>query len=114
MDNSYNNKLQNQQIRAAIYVRVSTREQAEHGYSLQEQIRSCREHCEKNNWKVTRIYKEEGVSGKNLDRPKLLLLFDHCEQYQFDVIVFWKLDRLTRNLKDFHNIPNLKVINPFK
>ena len=86
--------------RAAIYVRVSTREQAEHGYSLQEQINACRKYCEDKEWKVVRIYKENGVSGKNLRRPKIQLLLHHAEKKEFDVIVFWRLDRLTRSLQD--------------
>lgn len=88
------------QIRAAIYVRVSTKEQAERGYSIQEQIKACRNYCDQHNWKVVRIHKENGVSGKNIDRPKLQLLFNDAEEEQFDIIVFWRSDRLTRSLRD--------------
>ena len=88
------------QLQAAIYVRVSTLEQAERGYSLQEQINACRKHCEDKGWKVVRIYKENGVSGKNLQRPKLQQLLYYAERQQFDVVVFWRLDRLTRSLQD--------------
>jgi len=94
------NTRNSKQVRAAIYVRVSTREQAEKGYSIQEQIKSCRSYCYQKGWKVVRIYKENGVSGKNLNRPKLQLLFDHAENKQFDVVVFWRSDRLTRTVGD--------------
>jgi site-specific DNA recombinase len=89
-----------EQLRAAIYVRVSTREQAERGYSIQEQINSCRKYCEEKGWNVVRIYVEKGISGKNLNRPKIQQLLYHAERQQFDVIVFWRLDRLTRSLQD--------------
>ena len=89
-----------EQLKAAIYVRVSTREQAEHGYSIQEQISACRKHCEDKGWKVIRLYIERGVSGKNLRRPKIQQLLYHAERQRFDVIVFWRLDRLTRSLLD--------------
>jgi len=104
MDSFFSLKPANQQVRVAIYVRVSTREQAEKGYSIQEQIKSCRGYCEQNGWKVVRIYKENGVSGKNLNRPKLQLLFDHAEEKQFDIVVFWRSDRFTRSLSDLCNL----------
>jgi site-specific DNA recombinase len=94
------------QIKVAIYVRVSTREQAEKGYSIQEQINACRNYCDQQSWKVVRIYKENGVSGKSLDRPKLQLLFDDAKKKQFDVIVFWRSDRLTRSMRDLCEIVN--------
>lgn len=100
MVNNFPSKSVDNQVRAAIYVRVSTYEQAERGYSIQEQIKECRKYCEQKGWKVVRIYKEKGVSGKNLYRPKLQILFNHAENNEFDVIAFWKLDRLTRSLSD--------------
>jgi site-specific DNA recombinase len=55
----------------AIYARVSTEEQAKHGYSLQEQIRLCRQKAGTDH---VIEYIDEGVSGEFLDRPALTKL----------------------------------------
>jgi len=50
-------------VRAAIYARVSTDEQAEHGTSLDEQVRRCEAYCVAQGWSVSVTHREEGVSG---------------------------------------------------
>jgi len=87
---------------AAIYARVSSPNQAT-GYSLDEQVRRCRERCDLMGWKVRYIFKENG-SGANTDRPKFQMMMEKAKEGAFDVLVFWKLDRFCRSLVDVVNI----------
>lgn len=89
-------------ILAAIYARVSSPNQ-KFGYSLDEQVRICRERCELMGWKVRYIFKENG-SGSNTDRPKFQIMMEKAKMGKFDVLVFWKLDRFCRSLLDVINV----------
>ncbi len=91
------------QITAAIYARVSSHNQI-FGYSLEEQIRLSRERCKVMGWKVSYIFKEDGISGSTLDRPKFQVMMGTARQGAFDVLVFWKLDRFCRSLVDLVNV----------
>ncbi len=84
---------------AAIYARVSSPNQL-NNYSLDEQIRICRERCELMGWKVRYIFKDEAVSAKNTNRPMFKVMIEKAKQKKFDVLVFWRLDRLCRSLID--------------
>jgi len=90
-------------LRAAIYVRVSTNSQT-YGYSLDEQIRLCRERCELMGWSVVYIYREDGESGATLDRKKFQMMMEKAKDRAFDVLVCWKLDRFCRSLVDLINV----------
>ena len=64
--------------RVAIYVRVSSVEQARHGWSIQGQTDEIREFCKKEGFKVVRIYKDEGFSAKDKKTYKFHLLdYEH-------------------------------------
>jgi DNA invertase Pin-like site-specific DNA recombinase len=78
------------------YVRVSTDEQAAHGYGLDAQEQKILERCE-----PIAIYREEGVSGKTLDRPQLILALERIAAGDADGLVAAKLDRLSRSVVDF-------------
>ena len=91
--------------RVAIYVRVSTTEQAEEGYSVDEQIRVLREYCELHDYTVYDEYIDRGISGKNISgRPAVQRLLQDAEQKQFDVVLVWKMNRLARKMVDLMNI----------
>jgi site-specific DNA recombinase len=89
---------------AAIYARVSSPNQANNGYSLDEQIRICHERCDLMGWKVRYIFKEDGESASTIDRPKFKMMLERARDGAFDVLVFWKLDRFCRSLADVVNI----------
>ena len=55
---------------AVIYVRVSTESQVD-GYSLADQEDRCRKEAERQGFHVLKVYREEGISAKTLDRPQL-------------------------------------------
>lgn len=91
--------------RIAIYCRVSTIEQAEEGYSVDEQRRRCIEYCEKEGHEVFKVYEDRGISGKNISgRPGLKDLLKDSNDKKFDLVVVWKLNRISRRLIDILNI----------
>ena len=86
-------------VRAALYARVSTEEQAEEGYSLDAQMRRLEQYCEMEGWTVAGRYREEGHSGRNTNRPEYKRMFE--EKDQWDVVLVLKMDRIHRNSKNF-------------
>ena len=94
--------------RVAIYCRVSTVEQAEEGYSVDEQRRRCIEDCEKEGHEVFKVYEDRGISGKNItNRPGIKQLLEDATKNKFDLVVVWKLNRISRKLLDILNIVDL-------
>ncbi len=96
-------------IRVAIYIRVSTEEQARNGYSLSSQRQRLLEYCKENNYKVINIYVDEGKSARSKlkSRKELLRLIDDAKEHKFDRIVFWRLDRWIRCVKDYYKIQEI-------
>jgi DNA invertase Pin-like site-specific DNA recombinase len=93
-------------IRCAIYTRKST----EHGLELEfNSLDAQREACEayiksqaSRGWRaLPQHYDDPAYSGGNLDRPALQQLLKDIDAGQIDVIVVYKIDRLTRSLADF-------------
>lgn len=85
--------------RAVIYARVSTEEQAEHGYSLPSQIEACRKYVQEQGWSlVGEPITDAGISGAVLDRPGLERIRDMADAGEINVVVVYEIDRLTRKL----------------
>ena len=84
-----------------IYIRVSDPSQVD-GTGLEEQEEKCREYAEREKWDVVRVFREEGVSAKMMERPE----FDKALKYLKDNVgkihyfVMHKLDRISRNTED--------------
>src|SRR5690625_4111289 len=91
-------------MRAGIYVRVSTREQAEEGYSIQAQLNRLKAYCESQGWNVSRVYNDEGLSAKDTNRPQLQQMIDNIKANKIDVVLVYRLDRLTRSVFDLYNL----------
>lgn len=87
-------------LKAVGYVRVSTEEQAKEGISLDAQEARVEAFCEAKDWKLLRIYRDEGISGKDLNRPGVQALIRDLKSNGVDVVVTVKLDRLTRSIRD--------------
>lgn len=85
----------------AIYIRVSTLEQAHNGFSIEGQLKDIRSYCDKKGYKVVRLYNDKGYSGASIERPKLQLMLQHANEKLFDRIIIWKYDRLSRNSMEF-------------
>lgn len=87
-------------LRAAIYCRVSTDEQADRGTSLTDQQRRCIEYAESQNWDVVARFVDDGASGATLNRPALRDLTATAESNRFDRLIVTDPDRLSRDLVD--------------
>lgn len=86
--------------KVAIYARVSTLEQAEHGYSIGEQIDKLKKYCDLKDYSIYKEYVDGGYSGAKLDRPAMQELISDAKNGKFEVVIVYKLDRLSRNLQN--------------
>lgn len=84
-------------MRCGIYVRVSTDDQKDNGYSIDSQLRMIKEYCERNNYIIVSTYNDAGYSGKDLMRPEMQRLLQDIKSKKIDKLVAIKVDRLTRN-----------------
>ena len=92
----------------AIYCRVSTEEQSENGYSIDEQERLLEEWCKKMGYVIYKCYSDRGISGKNIkDRPALKELLSDAKAGKFDMVISWKINRVSRKLEDVLKIVNI-------
>ena len=87
-------------MRCGVYVRVSTEDQRDNGYSIDSQLRMIKEYCEKNNYDIVDVYNDAGHSGKDLMRPEMQRLLKDIKSHKIEIIVAIKVDRLTRNNYD--------------
>lgn len=87
-------------MRCGIYVRVSTDDQRDNGYSIDSQLRMIKEQCEKNEYDIVDVYNDAGHSGKDLMRPEMQRLLKDIKSKKIDKLVAIKVDRLTRNNYD--------------
>ena len=86
-------------IRAAIYARVSTEEQAQEGYSLDAQVERLKAYCVTRDWTVAGIFVDEGASARDTKRSQYLKMFQHLETW--DALIVVKMDRIHRNARNF-------------
>lgn len=86
-------------MRVGLYPRVSGHEQ-EDNYSIPEQIDRMKMYCESRDWMVYKIYTDSGFTGSNMDRPGLQELIKDVESGKLDMVLVYKLDRLSRSQKD--------------
>lgn len=91
-------------MKAALYTRVSTDIQAEEGFSLDAQLHRLRSYCDSQGWTVYDVYTDEGLSAKDTDRPQLQRMLSDIRQRKVDVVLVYRLDRLTRNVLDLHEL----------
>jgi site-specific DNA recombinase len=86
---------------AAIYIRVSTEDQAKHGTSLQAQEAALTNYSKALGYEISKVYKDEGKSGKDLThRPEMQQMLKDAEEKKFSAIFIYKLDRFSRSLMD--------------
>ena len=99
---------ENVRKRLALYTRVSTIEQSEEGYSIDEQERLLMSWAEKNNYEVYKCYSDRGISGKDIkNRPALKELLKDAEEKKFDMVISWKINRISRKLADVLKIVDI-------
>lgn len=87
--------------RVALYLRVSTQEQATEGYSILAQEKNGRDFAKRMGYEVVQIYADEGESGKSTkNRLGYQRMMKDATEDKFDLLVIWKLTRLGRNMLD--------------
>lgn len=86
-------------MRAALYTRVSTEDQAVEGFSLDAQMKRLEAYCRIRGWDVAGEYREEGYSGRNTHRPEYERMFEESDSW--DVLLVLKMDRIHRNSVNF-------------
>jgi site-specific DNA recombinase len=84
---------------AVIYCQVSTEDQRENGTSLESQAAACQRYAEQNDYNVKATF-QESKSGATLDRPMLDQVRDMVRQGLVQAVVFYALDRLSRDETD--------------
>ena len=90
-------------MRAFVYCRVSTQEQAtDDHYSLANQEARCRDYIKHRSWQLVKVLKDVG-SGKSAERSGYQELLLAIREKRVDVVVVYRLDRLSRNVVDVYN-----------
>jgi len=85
--------------RCALYLRVSTGPQVE-GNSLVTQKVLLIEYARSRGYSVVDVYTDAGFSGKNTDRPELKRLLADVKRRRIDIVLVWKVDRISRSMRD--------------
>ncbi len=96
--------MNNERKVAGLYIRVSTEDQAREGFSLPEQEKRLRAMCEYKGYKIYKLYKDAGISAKDMNRPAFEELLQDIREKKCNTIVVLKLDRLTRSVYDMEYI----------
>lgn len=94
-------------MKAALYARVSTEEQARKGESIVDQLQALRAWATDNGYTIYKEYKDEGYSAHKAykSRPALMEMISDIDSY--DVIVFTKFDRWTRKAADYYKLQDI-------
>lgn len=79
-------------MRVALYARVSTKDK---GQDTENQLSQLRKFCERQGWRVVREYVDH-LTGKTAKRDEFQQMFEAASRREFDLVVTWALDRLTR------------------
>lgn len=86
-------------LRVGCYVRVSTENQIEN-YSIDEQVERLKAYCLAKDWSIYKFYTDGGYSGGNTHRPALEQMLQDIHNGKLEMVVVYKLDRLSRSQKD--------------
>ncbi len=102
-------KITDTPFRTALYIRVSTDEQALHGLSLEAQQAALEEWARKNECKIVGTYIDSGKTARKSikSRTELQRLLTDVEADKIDLIIFTKLDRWFRNIKDYYKVQEI-------
>lgn len=87
-----------------LYPRVSTEDQFRNGHSLDEQKERMLKLCDYKSYEVYKVYEDAGISAKNMNRPAFQEMIQDIKDGKINKIIVYKLDRLTRSIKDLEEI----------
>ena len=86
---------------AAVYIRVSTEEQAKQGISLAAQEEALKNYASALGYDILEVYKDEGKSAKDIKgRKAMVRMLADAQARKFQAIFIYKLDRFSRSLRD--------------
>ena len=96
-------------MKVFLYERVSTEEQARYGYSLDAQHEALADFCKQNSHVIVGEYRDGGISGRKpyTKRPAMVQLLSDLEAVKPDMILFTKLDRWFRNIKEYYKVQDI-------
>ncbi|MCL2500463.1 MAG: recombinase family protein [Defluviitaleaceae bacterium] len=95
-------------LSTGIYVRVSTDEQAQEGFSIRAQVEKLKSYALLKEWDIFDIYSDEGISGKNIEeRPAINRLINDINEGNVNNVLVYKVDRLTRSTKNLLELVEL-------
>lgn len=97
---------------ADIYKRVSTLDQKREGFSLPKQEEKLKEFCKFKGYEIYKVYEDAGISAKNDKRPAYQEMMQDVKDKKINVIVAFKLDRLTRSVYDIEKL--MKFVNDYE
>jgi site-specific DNA recombinase len=103
-------------IICGLYTRVSSRNQAEADYSsLETQRERLEAYCKsQDNYTIYRVYEDGGYSADSLDRPALKEMLRDLREGKLNCVLAYKIDRLTRSVRDFHQLMDVLDRNSVK
>ena len=84
--------------RVALYARYSSDNQRD--ASIEDQLRLCRLHAERQGWSVVDSYHDRAVSGASLIRPGIQALMSDATRCRFEIVLAEALDRISRDQED--------------
>ena len=97
--------MNNERMIAAVYIRVSTEDQAREGFSLGEQKEKLLQLCAFKGYKVFKVYEDAGISAKDMEhRPAFQEMLRDMKDGKINYIVAYKLDRVTRSVRDLEEL----------
>lgn len=88
----------------AIYIRVSTDEQVQEGFSISAQREKLKAYCKVHDWNDYKFYIDEGISAKDTNRPQLKKMLKHIKDGKIETVLVYKLDRITRSVRDLYTL----------
>ncbi|MGE7650545.1 recombinase family protein [Peribacillus frigoritolerans] len=91
-------------MNVAIYVRVSTDDQAKEGFSIPAQRERLKAFVSSQGWGSYEEYIEEGWSAKDINRPQIQRMLQDIERGKIDIVLVYRLDRLTRSVLDLYSL----------
>jgi site-specific DNA recombinase len=94
-------------VKVAIYIRVSTEEQAKEGYSIDAQKQRLTEFVRSQGWEIYEFYIDDGYSAKDLERPNVQRMIKDIRSKKFDIVLVYRLDRLVRSVINLHELLQL-------
>ena len=98
--------MQSKILRAALYPRVSTEEQAKFGLSIHDQQNDLEQYARSNGMKVVGVYPDAGFSARKKieKRPAMMQLLESVKRDEIDIILVTKLDRWFRNIGEYYKV----------